>query len=74
MNAISLYEQELLEYVRSLPKDKQRTVLEFAQSLAAPAGVPGETLLRFAGTIPVNEIEAIERSLDDLEKVDPNEL
>ena len=69
----STYEQELLEYVRSLPKDKQRTVLEFAQSLAAPAGVPGETLLRFAGTIPADDLAVIETALEDLEKVDPSE-
>ncbi len=46
-------EAEIREQLSQLPVEQQRRVLEFARSLVATRvrGVPGKTLLRFAGAI-----------------------
>ncbi|MBI5300701.1 MAG: hypothetical protein HY868_01085 [Chloroflexi bacterium] len=45
---------KVIEQLRALPNELQWRVLEFTRALAssAPHGVPGQHLLRFAGTIP----------------------
>ncbi|MXX40287.1 MAG: hypothetical protein F4Z85_19880 [Gemmatimonadetes bacterium] len=46
-------EKEILDEIHKLGKGQQAEVLEFVRSLAKSAmtGAPGQTLLRFAGTI-----------------------
>ena len=50
----------------------QRRVLEFAHALATsePKGVPGASLLRFAGTISKEDLDLMEKAIEeDCEKV-----
>ncbi|MDQ7784439.1 MAG: hypothetical protein RDU20_16255 [Desulfomonilaceae bacterium] len=64
---------EVLEQLNGLPREMQRRVLEFARTLAqsTPRGVPGQELLRFAGSIPMDDVslmsEAIERGCEQVD-------
>lgn len=67
---------EVVEQLRVMPQHLQWQVLEFVQTLlkANIQGTPGQQLLRFAGSIPPEELqlmcEAIER---DCERIDLDE-
>ncbi len=67
---------QVVRQLESLPEDKQRRVLEFAESLGPTAskGVPGDQLLRFAGSIPPDQLELMSEAIENgCEQVDPNE-
>ena len=67
---------EVIEQLQRMPQSLQQQVLEFARSLAdSPVrGVPGSQLLRFAGTIPLQDIELMREAIaQDCEQVDLNE-
>lgn len=69
-------ESELLEQFQSLPHEFQRRVLEFAQALALsmPKGAPGERLLRFAGTIPADDLQVMSQVIEaGCERIDWDE-
>ena len=69
----SLIEKQLLAQLDRLSDEQQQQVLNFAQFLAMknPVGVPGKELLRFAGTIPTDDLELMEQAImEDYEKVD----
>lgn len=53
--------RQLVEQVDQLPLEFQRKVLDFAQALALalPKGVPGRSLLRFAGAIEAEDLRAM---------------
>ena len=75
MNNLIL-EKAIHEQLDRLPVEQQRQVLEFARALAATEvrGVPGSALVRFAGTIDPEDLEAIAQAInEDCEKVNPNE-
>jgi hypothetical protein len=65
--------EKVIEQLKVLPQELQRRVLEFTRALAesTPRGVPGRQLLRFAGTIPREDIrlmsEAIERGCEQVD-------
>jgi hypothetical protein len=64
---------ELLELVRNLPSAEQRRVLDFARALSAsrPRGVPGNELLRFAGTILSEDLTRMSEAIEEgCEQVD----
>jgi hypothetical protein len=67
---------KVIEQLMALPQELQWRVLEFTCILAqsTPQGVPGQQLLRFAGTISPDDAklmsEAVERGC---EQVDTNE-
>jgi hypothetical protein len=67
---------EVIEQLRAMPQHLQWRVLEFARILAKSQvqGTPGQKLLRFAGSIPPDDLllmrEAIEQGC---EQVDTNE-
>jgi hypothetical protein len=68
-------EQQLRDSLAALAPEQQRQVLEYARSLgAAPRqGVPGETLLRFAGTMSREDAAELARAVEeDCEVVDPH--
>ncbi|MFQ5343933.1 MAG: hypothetical protein ACE5F6_20505 [Anaerolineae bacterium] len=68
--------QQIIRQVDQLPLDFQRRVLDFAQALALslPRGTPGKQLLRFAGIIEPDDIEAMSRAIEaGCEKVDADE-
>lgn len=61
---------ELLSYVGQLGSDDQARVLDFARALAESPkpkriGVPGKELLRFAGTIPHEDLEEMKRAIEE---------
>ena len=67
---------QILEQVRSMPAAEQKRVLEFARALALSAsrGVPGKELLRFAGTIPLEDLQQMNTAIaEGCERVDANE-
>ena len=69
-------ERALHDQLDQLPFEQQRQVLEFARALAAAhmRGVPGHTLLRFAGTIEATDLAVMTQAIDDsCEKVNPDE-
>ena len=72
----SVITQQLVEQVDRLPPEFQRKVLDFAQALALalPKGVPGRSLVRFAGTIDADDLKAMSQAIKaDCEQVDADE-
>ena len=66
--------QEILNEVHKLGKIQQAEVLEFVRSLAKPAmaGVPGQALLRFVGTIDGEDLHRMTEAIQaDCEGVYP---
>ncbi|MBW4559054.1 MAG: hypothetical protein KME59_24660 [Trichormus sp. ATA11-4-KO1] len=75
MTNISIID-EVIEQLRAMPQHLQWQVLEFAQSLAKSQvrGTPGKHLLRFAGSIPPEDLQLIREVIEqDCEQVDINE-
>ncbi|MEH1910235.1 MAG: hypothetical protein V7L05_28425 [Nostoc sp.] len=67
---------QVIEQLKVMPQDLQSQVLEFARALAGSTiqGVPGQQLLRFAGSIPTDDIQLIREAIEqDCEQVDTNE-
>lgn len=67
---------EVVEQLRGMPKDLQSQVLEFARTLAKAEiqGTPGKQLLRFAGSIPPDDLQLMREAIEqDCEQVDVNE-
>ncbi len=68
--------KEIITQIGLLDYEHQRRVLDFARALATTAqkGVKGKQLLVFAGTIPADELKAMEQAIEySCEKVDLNE-
>lgn len=63
---IPTLEAEIREQLHRLPLEQQRQVLEFARALVATQvrGVPGQTLLRFAGTIDTNDLAMMAQAIE----------
>lgn len=73
--SISIINQ-VIEHLTSMPQHLQWRVLEFARTLvkAEVRGTPGQQLLRFAGSIPPDDIQVIREAIEqDCERVDINE-
>jgi hypothetical protein len=67
--------EQVLDQLQTLPPEHQRRVLDFARALgvASSAGVPGKTLMEFAGTIPINDLKRMSQAIEEgCEQVDPN--
>jgi hypothetical protein len=60
-------ETEICEYLQQLPLEQQRHVLEFVRALVAAQvrGVPGQSLLRFAGTIDARDLVMMAQEIED---------
>ncbi len=60
-------QEEIIEQLSHLPDAQQQQVLNYARSLGTskPFGVPGETMLQFAGMIPLDELEQMERDIEE---------
>ena len=76
--------EEIRSLVERLSPDLQQQVLRFAKGLTRthkdiaalpktplPPGTPGPTLLRFK--LPSEDVEAMERALEDCERIEPDE-
>ncbi len=69
-------EGEIESQLRVLPREEQRRVLEFARALvlSKSQAIPGKELLRFAGTIPIEQLQQINAAIEvGCERVDLNE-
>ena len=67
---------KVIEQLKSLPHDLQWRVLEFTRALAqsTPRGVPGQQLLRFAGTITPHDAQLMREAIEQgCEQIDANE-
>jgi hypothetical protein len=72
----STLETEIQEQLSQLPLEQQRQVLEFARALvtARVRGVPGHTLLRFAGLMADDDLALMKQAIEeDCEQVQLNE-
>jgi hypothetical protein len=73
--SISVIDQ-VVEQLRSMPQPLQWEVLEFARTLISSKvqGVSGQQLLRFAGTIPIEDLQLMQEAVEqNCEQVDLNE-
>ena len=67
---------QVIEQLKTLSYDLQWRVLEFTRALAlsTPHGVPGQQLLRFAGTISAEEAQVMVDAIEQgCERVDADE-
>ncbi|MCL6613497.1 MAG: hypothetical protein K6U03_02560 [Firmicutes bacterium] len=68
--------EKIVEQLKALPYEFQWRVLEFTRALvlSTPHGVSGQQLLRFAGTIPQNDVQLMREIIEqECERVDTNE-
>ncbi len=71
----SIIIDEVVARLSTMPINLQRQVLEYVEALEAPSlqGVPGNTLTRFAGAIPIDDLNAMQAAIDsDCERIDPD--
>jgi len=67
---------EVVEQLKVMPQNLQWQVLEFARRLVKPEikGTPGNQLLRFAGSIPSDDLQLMREAIaQDCEQVDMDE-
>jgi hypothetical protein len=67
---------KVVEQLKTLPYEMQWRVFEFtrALTLSVPRGVTGKQLVRFAGTIPLDDVRLIQQTIEaGCEQVDANE-
>ena len=72
----TLIMDRVIEQLEALPYELQWRVLEFARALAlsTPQGVPGQQLLRFAGAIPLDDVQLMKEAIEQgCGQVDVNE-
>ncbi len=64
---------EVVEQLKGMPKHLQWQVLEFVRALGKTEvrGTPGEQLLRFGGSIPLEDLHRMREAIaQDCERVD----
>jgi len=67
---------KVIEQLKALPHELQWRVLEFTRALAlsTPHGVPGQQLLRFAGSIPADDVRLMSEAIEQgCEQIDTHE-
>ncbi|APB33526.1 hypothetical protein GlitD10_1206 [Gloeomargarita lithophora Alchichica-D10] len=67
---------EVVEQLKVMPQHLQWQVLEFVRALAKVEvrGTPGQRLLRFAGSIPLDDLHLMREVIEqDCERVDVDE-
>lgn len=68
---------KVYQLLKVMPPNLQQQVLEFTRNLADSTtmqGVPGSQLLRFAGTIPLDDLKLMSEAINqDCEQVDIDE-
>ena len=67
---------ELIEQVKTMPQQQQSQVLDFARKLVKTEikGTPGQQLLRYAGSIPADELQLMREVIEQgCEQVDVDE-
>ena len=72
---MSAVERELQQRLSRLGPAEKRRGLEFARALGEPpgGGTPGAALLRFAGSIPAEDVREMADAIEEgCEQVDPD--
>lgn len=72
----TLIMDKVIEQLKVLPYELQWRVLEFTRALAVsiPRGVPGRQLLRFAGVIPLDDLQLMRLAIEEgCERIDASE-
>lgn len=70
---ITPIKDDLLAQLDKLPYDLQLRVLDFVKALI-PKGVKGESLLRYKGAIPADDLKLMSKAIEEgCEKVDISE-
>ena len=72
----TLVVDKVIEQLRVLPYELQWRVFEFTRALVVsiPHGVPGHQLLRFAGAIPLDDLQIMRLAIEQgCERIDANE-
>lgn len=72
----TLIVDKIVEQLKILPHELQWRVLEFTHALvlSTPHGVPGKQLLRFAGLIPLDDLQLMQQAIEEgCERVDAHE-
>lgn len=67
---------EIFQQLKGMPQPLQQQVLEFVRTLikADGRGTPGPQLLRFAGSIPADDLKVMREAIErDCERVDVSE-
>ena len=67
---------EVIEKLRAMPQHLQLRILEFVRMLveAEVRGTPGKQLLRFAGSIPADDLQSMREAIEqDCGRIDVNE-
>lgn len=67
---------EIVAQMETLPNNLQQQVLEYVRTLKAStqSGVPGRQLVRFAGSIPLEDLQQMNEAIESgCEQVDLNE-
>ena len=70
------FEQQITSHLHKLSPEQQMRVLAFVRTLAEekPYGVPGSELLRFAGTIALEDLNEMEKAIaEGCEQVNLND-
>jgi hypothetical protein len=68
--------EKVIEQLKELPRELQWRVLEFTRALAisTPRGISGAQLLKFAGTIPLDDVKIMSEAIEQgCEQVDVDE-
>ncbi|MBU6228729.1 MAG: hypothetical protein KGQ93_03435 [Cyanobacteria bacterium REEB459] len=68
--------EEVVEQLKVMPQHLQWQVLEFVRALVKSEvrGTPGQQLLRFAGSIPSDDLQLMSEAIEqDCERVDIND-
>jgi hypothetical protein len=63
----------IISHLDRLTSQQQQQVLDFAASLVRPTGTPSEVLRRFAGSIPSDQLDQMEKAIEDCERIDSDE-
>ena len=62
----TIWTEEVNELMEEMPEEQQRRVAEFARSVVnRPVGVSGKSMLQFAGLIPREDLEVMERAIEE---------
>ena len=72
----TLIMDKVIEQLKAMPYELQWRVFEFTRALAVsiPRGVPGHQLLRFAGAIPLDDLQLMRLVIEEgCERIDANE-
>ena len=58
---------EVVQQMENLPSNLQQQVLEFTKRLrvSVQRGVPGKKLLRFAGVIPLDDLQLMSQAIEN---------